>query len=129
RDPLVGRDILIGFASGGLGLALISGGFVALRWIGKPPQLMTNPANYDLGKLHFITRFVNQINASLFLGLILLFLLLLLFFALRRERLALIILGFLWMVPSFLINQASFVLLPVFALASALLVFVLARYG
>jgi serine/threonine-protein kinase len=129
RDPLVGRDILVGSVMGAASILCLLLTFVGLRWIGRPPELTVNPANLDLGSIHFATRFVAQIYSSLLEGLIFLFLLLLFFLVLRRERLALIALWLFLIVPYGLVNQVNTRMLLFTALAAGLHVIVLARYG
>src|SRR5438067_638340 len=80
RDPLVGRDVLIGLAAGAISILVSMLSFVGLRWIGRPPELSMSPAN-NLA-MHFVNRLISQVNAALFLGLIFLFLLLLFFLVL-----------------------------------------------
>ena len=91
RDPLVGRDILIG-ASAGLGIIACYFYLPRLvqQWLGQPPGIpwMDFPATQLLGIRSFVFGFTNQIFAALFQSFILLFFLLLLYIILRRDRLA-----------------------------------------
>ena len=128
RDPLIGRDILIGSAAGSLSMLCGMLPSIGLRWIGRPPELTANPANYDLA-IRLGHRIVNQISIALVLGLIFMFLLLLLFRILHRERLALIALWIFLTIPQALISRVDIRMLPLMALVMAVQVFVLARYG
>ena len=128
RDPLVGRDILIG-AVFGVGMILL--GFltlIGLRWIGRPPGLAMNPGNTNIGHL-FTGRLMSQMNAGIFLPFFSLFLLLLFVMVLRRERLAFGVLWLLLAVVNVLIAQVPFPMMPFAALSAFLAVFVLYRFG
>ncbi|HYR75397.1 MAG TPA: serine/threonine-protein kinase [Pyrinomonadaceae bacterium] len=129
RDPLVGRDILIG-AVFGVGMILM--GFltsIGLRWIGRPPTLSLNPGNTSIGAHLFIGKFLSQMNASIFLPFVMLFLLLLFMKILSRERLAF---GALWLLVAtvnVLVGQVHVLMIPFAALSALLAVFVLYRFG
>src|ERR1700752_48523 len=91
RDPLVGRDILIGAV---LGLGVVICNFylanVVPTLFGKPPGIpwFDFPATQLLGIRPFAFGFTQQIFGALFQSFILLFFLLLLYVILRRQRLA-----------------------------------------
>ena len=129
RDPLVGRDILLGavFAAAMMLFTVVS--FVSLRWIGRPPELSMNPGNEQIGAHLFISKFASQITAGLFLTFFSFFMLLLFVTLLRRERLALIALWLLITALSMLVTEATVPMIPLVALDSLLFVFVLYRYG
>jgi serine/threonine-protein kinase len=129
RDPLVGRDILLG-AVIGAGMILIAI-FISAgpRWIGRPFDLAFNPGSTDLGAHYFFARFAIQLSAALFLAFIALFLLLLFVVVLRREWLALVALWLLMALVNALISQASLMMVPFTALSAFLVVFALKRYG
>ncbi|HVF22905.1 MAG TPA: serine/threonine-protein kinase, partial [Pyrinomonadaceae bacterium] len=131
RDPLVGRDILIG-ALFGLG-EIISYFYLANlvpRWLGHLPGIpwLDFPATQLLGIRSFAFGFTQQIFAALFQGFILLFFLLLLFIILRRERLAAFALWLIAALTLSLTNETA-VGIPFASLSAALLVWVLYRYG
>lgn len=129
RDPLVGRDILIGAV---VGVGMILCGLlsqIALPWIGQPPQLMLNPGNTEIGTHLFIEKFLTQMNAGVVLSYIALFLLLLFVMVLRRERLAFGLLWFLATVMNSLIGRVHVKMTFLPALAAFLIVFVIYRYG
>src|SRR6185369_6099210 len=98
RDPLVGRDILIG-AIFGLGVILSNFYLASLvpQWFGYPPATpwMDFPATQLLGIRSFAFGITQQIFGGLFQAFILLFFLLLLYIILRRERLAA---GAVWLI-------------------------------
>ena len=129
RDPLVGRDILLGAVIGvGMTLSgLLSN--VVPRWIGRPSWLPINPGSIAIGGHLFFERFGSQLSAALFQAFIALFLLLLFVVVLRRERLALVALWLLLTILTTLISQANLMMIPFTALWAFLLVFALKRYG
>ena len=129
RDPLVGRDVLIG-AAFGVGIILCSLlTSIGMRGLGKPAPLTLNPGSIDLGTHLFMGKFVSQLDAGIFLSFISLFLLLLLVTVLRRERLAFALLWVLLTIVNALIGRAPLQMLFFTALAAFLVVFVLFRYG
>lgn len=129
RDPLVGRDILIGavFGVGMILLGLLTS--IGLRWVGRPPGLTLNPGNTSLGAHLFIEKFMSQMNAGIFLPFFSLFLLLLLVTVLRRERLAFGVLWLLLATVNILIGQVHILMIPFAATSAFLAVFVLYRFG
>ncbi len=129
RDPLVGRDILIGavFGVGMILLGLLSS--IGLRWIGKPTVLTANPGSYEIGAHLFIGKFLSQMNAGIFLPFFSLFLLLLFVLVLRRERLAFGLLWVLLAIVNVLVTNVNVLMAPLAALSAFLAVFVLYRYG
>jgi hypothetical protein len=129
RDPLVGRDILIG-AVIGVGMILINVlASVAPRWIGRPSMLVINPGSMAIDADLFFRRFAEQVSATLFQAFIALFLLLLFVVVLRRERLAPLALWVLLTTLTTLISQASWTMIPFTALWALLALFALKRYG
>jgi len=128
RDPLVGRDILIGAAAGSLAILL---GFMTqpiMSWTGRPFELMMNPGSELIGA-HLTTRIVEQVSSALFLSFITLFLLLLFVVLLRREGLALGVLWALLTLFGTLVGNLGVAALPGAAIGAALTLFVLYRYG
>src|SRR6185369_5869203 len=131
RDPLVGRDILIG-AVFGLG-TILSNFFLASivpRWFGYPPPIpwFDFPATQLLGIRSAAFGITQQIFAGLFQSFILLFFLLLLYIIVRRERLAAVL---VWVIGGVAISLTHETILGVpFAIVGAfLVVWVLYRYG
>jgi serine/threonine-protein kinase len=128
RDPLVGRDILIGVAAGSLTILVGHLTQPIMHWMGRPVELVFNPGSEFVGP-HFIARFSSQLTAALFLSFITLFLLLLFAVLLRRERLAL---GSVWALLTLfgtLVGNPGITALPGAAISAALVLFVLYRYG
>jgi len=128
RDPLVGRDILLGAVFGSGMILSIMLAFVGLRWIGRPAELIINPGSTAIGH-HFTDRFAAQLTAGLLIAFISLFLLLLFGVILRRERLALAALWLLLTLVNVLITQVNLLMLPFAAFGILLLVIALYRYG
>lgn len=88
RDPLVGREILIGSV---FGAALILSNTFALlvpKWLGLPPGTPHIDGQKLMGMRYFVTDFAQLITSSFFISFVLLFLLVLLLILLRRKRLA-----------------------------------------
>ena len=131
RDPLVGRDILIG-AVFGLGIILSQFYFANLvpQWFGYPPSSpwWDFPATRLLGLRSFGHGFTNQVFAALTQSFILLFILLLLFIVLRRERIAAIVL-FVISATALSLTVESAPGVPFAILGTVLLIWVLYRYG
>jgi serine/threonine-protein kinase len=128
RDPLVGRDILIGVVGGGLIILGDEAGPTIARLVGKTFELTTNPGTMDVGS-RFFQRFAAQVTAALFLSLIMFFLLLLLVAFLRREWLALGVLGAVVTALGTLVAGATITTLFSSAFASVILILLLYRYG
>lgn len=129
RDPMIGRDILLGAAFGAPMILGITFGFAGLRLFGRPPELALNPGNELIDSHLFVLRFADQITASLYLAFSAFFILLLLVIFLRRERLALLALWVLVTTLSMLVTQTDVRMTPVVAIYGFLFVFVLYRYG
>lgn len=129
RDPLVGRDLLLGAVFGSFIPLCFMLTSVGMRWIGKAPQLILNPANGDGGSSKFVISLASQITGPLTVGFIFLFLLLLFVLLLRYERLALLALWIFSLLLVALLTRADIRMLPFAGLAAAIAVFVLARFG
>jgi hypothetical protein len=129
RDPLVGRDFLIGAVFGVFAILTFNLAFIGPRWIGRPPELALVPGTDGFGTHPFIERFGAQITAAVFIAFITLFLLLLLVLVLRRERLALLAVWILITLVASLLTQISPVMIPFSAIGSLLVVLVLYRFG
>jgi serine/threonine-protein kinase len=130
RDPLVGRDLLVG-AVFGAGIVLCNFFLADLvpRWLGYPPRepWFDFPATQLLGVRSFAHGMTYQVYASLLQPFILLFLLLLFYIILRSERLAALVLWALAALALSLTNSMPSA--PFAALAAFLSVWVLYRYG
>lgn len=131
RDPLVGRDILIG-AAFGLGVIMCNFYLANLvpQWLGYPAGIpwWDFPATQLLGLRSFAHGITQQIFAGIFQSFILLFFLLLLFIVLRRERLAALALWAIMAVTLSLTHESA-AGIPFSCLAAFLTILVLYRYG
>jgi serine/threonine-protein kinase len=133
RDPLVGRDILIGMLLGlGSNVVLITGSELLTRQFGSPADvfvggvIMTQLSTGGIGSAFFGWQFF----MSLLHGMGYVLLLLLLSLPLKRDWLAALALWLLFMLPSLLsINSASFIGLLLSGIGWAGIVFVVARLG
>jgi hypothetical protein len=131
RDPLVGRDILIG-AVFGLGIIFCNFYLAKLvpQWLGRTPGIpwMDAPATQLLGIRSFAFGFTQQIFGALLQSFIVLFFLLLLYVILRRERIAALV---LWTIAATALSltQESLVGVPFACLSATLVVWLLYRYG
>ncbi len=129
RDPLVGRDVLIGAVFGVAILLFTMLGYTSQQWIGKPPMLATSPGASFLGAHFFFNAFASQLTAALFIAFITLFLLLLFVFVLRREWPALVALWILLTFIQSLLMQAVPAMAPFISVVTLLAIGVLYRYG
>jgi serine/threonine-protein kinase len=129
RDPLVGRDLLIGSVAGAVLIVLSGVGRIAPNWIGQATPITNTPATPIIHAHLFFNRFSFQLAAGLFLGFICVFLLLLFVAVLRSEILSLIALGILITIMGTLISDSSLIMVPFTALSGFIVVFVLRRYG
>jgi len=128
RDPLVGRDVLIGAASGAviiLSMVLIP---AVLHWLGKPFELSANPGVMRIGS-QFFARLSAQVSAGLFLSLIMFFVLFMLVVTFRKEWIALGVLGILLTMFGTLVAGGGLAIIPSSALGALILIFLLHRYG
>jgi len=129
RDPLVGRDILIGAVFGASFIAISGIERIAPTWIGQATPPMITPATAIIDPGQFFNRFSLQLSAGLFLAFVCVFLLLVFVAVLRREMLSLIVLWVLITVMGSLVSESSLTMVPFNALTTCLMIFVLRRYG
>jgi serine/threonine-protein kinase len=130
RDPLVGRDILIGAV---FGAAIIMCSFfladLVPRGLGYPPRVpwFDFPATQLLG-IRSAHSLIQQFFGGLLQSFIMLFFLLLLYIVLRRERLAAVA---LWLITALILSltQENLAGVPFACLGAFLVVWCLYRYG
>jgi serine/threonine protein kinase len=131
RDPLVGRDILIG-AVCGVGVILCNFYLADLvpRLLGTPPRVpwVDFPATELLGIHSFANGFFHQIFSGLMQGFMLLFFLFLLYIVLRKDWLAAFV---VWLIMSLTLSltHQSLLGVPFAAFSVFLVIGVLYRYG
>ena len=129
RDPLVGRDVLVGALAGCALILLAFGRNVVAGWLGLPPPAPLGIILRSLlGMQYSFSILVAQVLNSLMFASMLMFLLLLLTIITRRERVGVVLLWLL--VASFFFGSGHLALdAAVGASASAVTLFVLLRYG
>lgn len=131
RDPLVGRDILIGAV---LGLGCVLCNFylanVVPSLFGYPQGIpwMDFPATQLLGIRSFVFGISQQIFGALLQSFMLLFFLLLLYIILRRERLAAVVLS-LFMAVTLSLTHETAAGVPFAIISVLLMMLALYRYG
>lgn len=135
RDPLVGRDILVGALLGSACVVLMYLADQVPRWLGLLPNVPDVVANPDDTTLHgvsgFLPLFINQVSASVVQAFIIVFLLLFLAMLLRKNILGLIA-GWLLLATTFTLSavgENSFVSWPFFIAVATLYVVAAARFG
>jgi len=129
RDPLVGRDLLIGTVIGASLIVISTVSRIAPNWIGKATPATLTPGAVILDTHQFFSRFASQLSGGLFLAFICVFLLLVFVAVLRSEMLSLIALGILITIMESLITNSSLIMVPFIAVSAVLVVFALYRYG
>jgi protein kinase-like protein len=128
RDPLVGRDLLIGAAGGGLIMVAFELCTAIPSWAGIPFGLISNPGTELMGS-HFFQRLAAQVTSALFLSLIMFFLLLLLVAVLRRERLAMAAVAVVVAVFGTLVAGGNISSLLASVISAVILIVLLYRHG
>jgi hypothetical protein len=132
RDPLVGRDVLVGCLLGAFAIALGRlAWFVPSRFGYPPPQPYSGPEWQFLGARTIIASISNKVILELFISLALLFALVLLRALLRKEWAAAVACVLLFTVFYAAGNHALFVpvVLVTWLITTALTVFLLIRLG
>jgi serine/threonine-protein kinase len=126
RDPLIGREILIG---GVCGVVIWVLGFLPqliLKWLGKPydVNVFTPPIR---GLRSMIDQLSFDLFSSLFVPLTLLLIALIFTIVVRKRWLAALIIWFVWLVLN--VNSPSLAAYICGAIGSALALYVILRYG
>jgi serine/threonine-protein kinase len=129
RDPLVGRDVLLGAFFGCLLMMTAYAQILAPRWLGLPP-VMPQPVNLRglFGVQYVPVLMASQVLNSLLYSATIMLLLLLLTLVTRRERVAVALLG-LALAPLFFGSGNLALDLVVGGLVSSVTLFVLLRFG
>jgi len=130
RDPLVGRDILIGCLGAALFAVIGNTGALLPRWLGHPPpQPDYFPMDLLLGTRQVIGYSLWQLAGQIFVGLALMFLMLFLRWVLRKEWLAAAAVVVIMSAQNALQATEPLLAAPFVLLIWALLVLVLVRFG
>jgi serine/threonine-protein kinase len=128
RDPLIGRDLLIGAATAGPIILAEVLRTAVLHWLGKPFELALTPGSERIGS-QFFARLASQMSAGLFLSLIIFFLLFMLVVILRKEWIALGVLVIILTAFGTLVSGGSLTMIPASLFSALILIFLLYRYG
>jgi len=90
RDPMVGRDLLIGGLLGLLHSSWIVFGFLLPRWVGAPgpPAMLANVRTFGSVRSMLSVFLASHVVSSVFIGFAFLFVMLLFYIVLRRHWLA-----------------------------------------
>ena len=129
RDPLVGRDLLIGLV---IGIAMSAFQLLSTltpNWFGKATPLFVTPSASFLGPNMFFARFESQLSAGLFIAFVCVFLLLLFLRLMRREMPALITVWIILTVFATLVSQSSLIMVPMISITAFLAILAMRRYG
>jgi serine/threonine-protein kinase len=130
RDPLVGRDVLIGCLLAAFSVALGRLGWFVPSWLGHaPPQPYSGPQWQFLGARAIISDLSLALGPQLFIPLAILFVLFLLRALLRKEWAAAVAFVLLFTVLEAAGSQFDPVVLVVSLIFWALAVFLLIRFG
>jgi serine/threonine-protein kinase len=128
RDPLVGRDLLVGAFFGCALVLLAFGRPLVASWLGQPPPMPGDIMPRGLLLRYVFSMLTVQVLNSLLFSSMLMFLLLLLTIVTRRERVGVMLLGLL--VTSFFFGSGNLVLDALVGVAAACVtLFVLLRFG
>ncbi len=131
RDPLVGRDVLIGAAGFSLSLivSLLLTYFVP-NWLGEPPSITWDNPTYLGGISIFPAFLANGISFSLFLSFGISFFMLFLGLLLRRKWLGTAAVWLLLVIPGLVVNSGGPLLESVdIAFQISIAVLIAARFG
>src|SRR6266540_676844 len=130
RDPMVGRDLLLGLIGGLMVMTLRLVTVIAPQWFGKPPlRPLGTWASPLSGTRHLIYAWMTSQVQALSIGMFILFLLFLLFMLFRRRAAAI---AGVFLFIGFLINfrgESPVTEILLGLLMSAAVVFLLTRFG
>jgi serine/threonine-protein kinase len=132
RDPLVGRDLLIGMLLGAIGAIVSALRFIGPGLIGATPPLPSIPElNAFEGPGAWVATLLDQLTTAIIQATLMLFLLVQLRTWLKRERVATIAFLLVLVTVQFLTLSSNATLLTgaVVVLQSVILTVALARYG
>jgi len=129
RDPLVGRDVLVGCAAGIVTLCLFHLAVIAPSWFGRPVELLIAPLMSLQGTGLLISFLAFIPIGSIADAAASLFLLLLLRILLRNDWLAFAALVLVFSVQAAVGASSPALVLPAILLANGILLWVLMRYG
>ena len=130
RDPLVGRDMLVGFALGAVASILLASSLLAARWLGLPAE---SPywtwGEFFLGTRRAVSLLVADVYDSMLWCFAIFFLLFALRLILRNRWAAGITFVLLWAAPRTLGSYNWWVMAVFMVAAYLLFLFALTRFG
>jgi len=130
RDPLVGRDILVGCVLGTVLSLMFSLARLLPTWMGSPPP---TPRGFSmrllLGGRHIVSGTLGMLIGSIFTGLVVLFLIFLLRLLLKNQWAAAAVFLLVMTASDALPSETPLLIAPFLAIAWVLLVLVLMRFG
>jgi predicted Ser/Thr protein kinase len=130
RDPLVGRDVLVGCVLGVVGVLLFFLTYGVASWIGVPQeQPFVGPLRLFLGARAVVAVATWSLVSPVFFALAMLFMLFLLRVLLRSEWAAVVLLVMILTAPEVLQSDAPLLIGIANVLAYGVTLFVLARFG
>ena len=129
RDPLVGRDLLIGLLIGVAMSAFQLLSTLTPNWFGIATPLFITPAVSFLGPNVFFARFESQLSAGLFIAFVCVFLLLVFLKLMRHQMPALITVWIILTAFATLVSQSTLIMVPLISVTTLLAVFVMRRFG
>lgn len=134
RDPVVGRDILIGGLFGMVGVLLTAVLYFAPGWFGEPPPRPAAVSNLSfLGLRYDLAQLLQILTTAVLVSMSVLLLLLLLLVLMRSRRLAVLALFVILAGVGTLITLQPggniYVNVGVYGLLAAALIFLLMRFG
>ena len=130
RDPLVGRDVLIGCAAGAALTALVLAGCLLPGWLGWPAERLASPTWHAwLAPRHAVSLGLQLVCNALLEAFTALFLVVLTRIVVRLELAAALIAALLLATPDILLAEHRGIAAPVFTMVYFLGVMVLLRVG
>jgi hypothetical protein len=130
RDPMVGRDVLIGVAAGVLTAIFFGGGPVLVsRLSGKEAEPLFHAGGHLLGFRYVLGSILMWLSLSVFIAMALTMMLVLLTIILRKRALAAGVLFLIVLITSLGRLAGQHELIPFYVAVAALQTFVVVRYG
>jgi serine/threonine-protein kinase len=129
RDPLIGRDVLIGILAGLFMMVLYTVQSLIRAWSGATPGFQN--LSYWLGTRQFIAAgILTSANVSVLIGLLFFFLIFLLRILTRRGWIAILVFAAVLSLPSALGGDSTALMLtPLEFLVNAFIAFICVRFG
>ena len=130
RDPLVGRDVLVGCLLSTVSVVLARAGWFVPLWLGSPPlQPYAGPTHAFLGARAIVSDASNSLPVAIFIGLAYLFVLFLLRVLLRKQWAAAGAFVLLFTMFGTLPSESPAVFAVREVIINSLTVFLLVRFG